>query len=194
MELLNLVIWQSEKQSDSEGLPVARQCLQVLQDQLGKGVDKSTLLQWLSDVRTFSLDSTTGELLQDPNSQWVTSLIKEEIVIPSLSGGTGQRNGSHPPALLHLPIPAPDSSAPQGHLSARVEYHLLQLVHQHEDSPLHSRYTSSLSNLVRSPMVPFINGNAWTDGACRLYFLPVLLVRQPTSPLSLTSTLCEALG
>jgi chemotaxis protein histidine kinase CheA len=190
MELINLVIWQSQKQP--EGLPAAQQCLQLLQSQLGKGVDRSTLLQWLSDVRTFSLDDTTGELRQDPNSQWVTSLIKEEIVLPSTSEGTGQRKCSHPPALLIGPPLASGDEAhlQQGH-SGQVEYHLLQMVHEHEDSPLHSRYSSSLSNLALSPMVPFISENAGTDGACRLYFLPVLGIQQvePAIPLPITSTL-----
>jgi hypothetical protein len=170
MELLSLVVWQSEMNH----LLAAQDCLQSLQAQLGIGDDRPTLLHWLGKVRTFSLHETTGELLEDPNNQWVRP---SNYTAPPHHGGTGQWRCSHPPALLISPASGPD--VPQGHCdSGRTEYHLLQLAHQSQDSPLHSRYTSSLSNLVRSPMVPLVNKAALADREPRLYFLPVLLVRQ----------------
>jgi hypothetical protein len=177
MELLSLVVWQAQVR----GLKVAQDCLQVLQDQLGLGNDRPALLDWLASVRTFSLDDNTGQLQMDPNIQWVTASV-HTLAVPSelsLPRAAGPRKCSDPPAMLISPIPA--SNENDSHLHGeRMEYYLLQLVHQPQDSPLHSRYTSSLSNLVLSPMLPFVNdsGNPCVNGASRLYFLPVLLIRQ----------------
>jgi hypothetical protein len=180
MDLLNLVVWQSQEEKSA-----GDQCLQALQDQLGIGkkVDRPSLLQWLAKVRTFSLDGATGELLENPDNQWVTRLHSAlSLSQPSPSGGTGQQKFSHPPALLISPPPALVYDVPPGY-SGGGEYHLLQLIDQPLNSPLNSQYTSSLSNLVLSPMLPFIHEGAWEDDACRLYFLPVLLIRQSTNDL-----------
>ena len=188
MELLSLVVWQSEKQ----GLKVAQQCLQALQEQLNIGDDRPLLLEWLARVRTFSLDDSTGQLLMDPNNQWMSLTVSAVTASSdlSLSAANGQRKCADPPALLMISsMPSPGVNAPRGHSdydSERADYHLLQLVHQPQDSPLHPRFTSSLSRLILSPMLPFISEDAWADAACRLFFLPVLhfqrSVNHPQSP------------
>jgi hypothetical protein len=171
MELLSLVIWQSEVTK----LEVAQQCLQALQEELGIGDDRAILLEWLAKVRTFSLDAETGQLLVDPNIQWVTTNVYTVPSSLSLSAAAGQQKYANPPALLISYTPTSDDNDPRDH-SGRTEYHLLQVVDQPEDSPLHSRYTSSLSNLILSPLLPFIPENAWVNDACRLYFLPALQI------------------
>ena len=160
MELLSLVIWQSRRK---EGNEAANQCLQLLQDQLGVATDRATLLDWLANVRTFTSKDSTGQLLMDPNNQWVTSNIHTAPL----------RQRSTPPALL-ITASAINLNHREDH-SMAVQYHLLQLVDQPPDSPLHSHYLPSLSHLVLSPMLPFVNENAFIQRAGRQFFLPVLI-------------------
>ena len=168
MELFSLVIYQSQVMK----LPAAQQCLQLLYEQLGLSeVDQPILLKWLANVRTYHLQKQTGELEMDINCQWVSPGAYSEPADRSLFGVDGQRLCSDPPALL---IPASHDSA--GH---RSQYHLLQRVDVPEHSPLHSQYTPSLSNLVLSPMLPFIQESAGVNKAGPVYFLPILHIRQP---------------